>query len=326
VAQSAAVVFVAATIAFLCLQLAPGDPATALGESVPADVRARLRAIYGYDDPVVTQYLRWLGATLRGDFGWSTAQQRPVTAVLADALPNSLALVLPGVVLALLLGVTLGTWQAARARSRRDRATSTLLLILYSIPEFWVALVLLLLFSVWWPLLPSGGMTSDLHTYLPAREQWTDRLRHLLLPMLSVALFDLAALARFQRESLLEVLEQPFVQAARAKGLPRWRVLAGAWRASLLPIITVSGLLLPLNLAGVVFVEQIFAWPGMGYVLMAAIGKRDYAVVAACVIVGAAVMALATIATETLRELVDPRLRHAPDAHVPHSQVEVRSA
>lgn len=316
----------AATIAFLCLQLAPGDPATALGESVPADVRARLRAIYGYDDPMAAQYLRWLGATMQGDLGWSVAQQRPVTAVLADALPNSLALVVPGVLLAFVGGVTLGTWQAVHARTRRDRATSTALLILYSIPEFWVALVLLLLFSVWWPLLPSGGMTGDLYAYLPAGERWADRLRHLLLPMLSVAVFDLAALARFQRESLNDVFEQPFVQTARATGLPRWRVLAGAWRASLLPVITVSGLLLPLNLAGVVFVEHIFAWPGMGYVLMAAIAKRDYAVVAACVIVGAVIMALASIATETLREWADPRLRDAHDARGPRGRLGARSA
>jgi peptide/nickel transport system permease protein len=321
-----AVVIAAATIAFLCLQLAPGDPATALGESVPADVRARLRAIYGYDDPILTQYIRWLGATLSGDLGWSVAQQRPVTAVLADALPNSLALVVPGVLLALIGGVMLGTWQAVHARTRRDRATSTALLILYSIPEFWVALVLLLLFSVWWPLLPSGGMTSDIYTYLPAGERWADRLRHLLLPMLSVAIFDLAALARFQRESLNEVFGQPFVQTAHANGLPRWRVLAGAWRASLLPIITVSGLLLPLNLAGVVFVEHIFAWPGMGYVLMAAIGKRDYAVVAACVLVGAVIMALASIATETLREWADPRLRETHDPQAPRGQRGARAA
>jgi peptide/nickel transport system permease protein len=308
-AQSLAVVFVAATFACLCLQLAPGDPVTALGEAVPVEVRARLRAIYGYDDPILTQYVRWLGATLSGDLGWSVAQQRPVVTVLADALPNSLVLIVPGFLLAVTAGVMLGAWQGMYARSRRDRFTSTILLVLYSIPEFWIALALLLLFTSWWPLLPSGGMTDDLYAYMSAGEQWRDRVRHLVLPTLSIAIFDVAALARLQRESMMEVLTQPFVQTARANGLPRWRVMRGAWRASLLPVITVSGFLLPLNLAGVVFVEQIFAWPGMGYVLMASINKRDYAVVAACVIVGAAIMALGSIVAETLRELADPRLR-----------------
>lgn len=306
-------VFAAATFAFVCLQLAPGDPATALGEGVPAPVREQLRAIYGYNDPILTQYVRWLGALMRGDMGWSIAQQRPVTAVLADALPNSLALILPAFTLAIVTGVALGAWQGVRARTRTDRFASVALLILYSVPEFWIALALLLLFSGTWSLLPSGGMTSDLHEYLSARDQMIDRLRHLLLPMLSVTLFDMASLARFQRSSMQSALEQPFVRTARSSGLPSWRVYAGAWRASLLPVITLIGFQLPLNLAGVVFIEQIFAWPGMGYVLMASIGKRDYAVVAACVIVGAAAMAIGAALAETLRELVDPRLRDTSD-------------
>jgi peptide/nickel transport system permease protein len=290
---------------------------------VPADVRARLRAIYGYDDPIITQYLRWLGATLRGDLGWSVAQQRPVTAVLADALPNSLALVLPAFACALLAGVTLGAWQGVHAGSRRDRALTRVLLVLYSLPDFTIALALLLLFTSVWPLLPSGGMTSDVHAYLPPGAQWTDRLRHLILPMASVVLCDLAALARFQRNSMLEMLGQPFVQTAQAIGLPRWRVLAWAWRASLLPVITLSGFLLPLNLAGVVFIEQIFAWPGIGHVLVSSIGKRDYAVVVACVMVGAIAVAIGTAVAETLRELADPRLRdrHAAAVRAPQGEL-----
>jgi peptide/nickel transport system permease protein len=310
-AQGVAVVFTAATFAFICIQLAPGDPATALGEGVPVEVRARVRAIYGYDTPVITQYLRWLGATLQGDLGWSTSQQRPAADVIASALPNSLLLILPAFGLALVVGLALGAWQGVHARSARDRVTSLLLVVLYSIPEFWIALALLLLFSVFLGVLPSGVMTSDLHAYLPPAQQWLDRLRHLLLPMLSVTLFDVAALARFQRNSMQDALGQPFVRTARASGLSPWRVHVSAWKASLLPVISLSGILLPANLAGVVFIEQIFSWPGMGYALLSAINKRDYAVVAACVIVGSAVMTACALLAETLRDIADPRLRSA---------------
>lgn len=310
-AQSVAVVFAAATFAFVCLQLAPGDPITALGEGVPAEIREQRRAVYGLNDPVLVQYGRWLIATVQGDLGWSIAQQRPVAAVLADALPNSLLLVVPAFTLAVLLGLALGAWQGVHARQRRDRITSMLLLVMYSIPEFWMALALLMLFAVFLAWLPVSGMTSDLFAYLTPAQQFKDRLLHLVLPVTSVLLFDLAALARFQRLSMMDTLEQPFVRTATANGIPGRRVHWLAWRASLLPIITLSGFLLPANLAGVVFIEQTFAWPGMGYVMLGAISKHDYDLVAGCVLVGSAMMAAGTFAAECLREWADPRLRRA---------------
>ncbi|WP_145979005.1 ABC transporter permease [Gemmatimonas phototrophica] len=301
--------FAAATFAFFCLQLAPGDPATALGEGVPASVRESRRAVYGYDAPVIVQYVRWISAAAQGDLGWSVSQQRPAVAVVLDALPNSLVLVLPGVLLAVLAGTALGAWQGIHARSMGDRLSNAAVFLLYALPEFWIALFLLLLFSVIWPVFPSGGMVSDLHVYMPPTDQWRDRLCHLVLPCLVIALFDTAALARYQRESMRDTLEQPFVRTARAAGLPWGRVYVQAWRASLLPVLTVLGILLPLNIMGVVFVEQVFAWPGMGLTLFNAINARDYDVVAACVIVGGAVIAFSGAAVDVLREVADPRLR-----------------
>lgn len=301
--------FAAATFAFLCIQLAPGDPVTALGEGVPEAVRDRLRAVYGYDDAIGAQYLRWLGAIAQGDFGYSTAQQRPALDVVLEALPNSLLIVIPGLLLATGIAAVLGTWQGLHAGSRRDRVLSVLVFALYALPEFAIALLLLLLFSVWWPVLPAGGIVDDLHPYFSPSEQLEDRLRHLVLPVFVIALFDAAALARFQRLSMRDTIEQPFVRTAWAAGLPRLQVYRQAWRASLLPVLSVLGILLPYNVLGVVFVEQVFAWPGVGLTLFNAINARDYHVVATCVIVQGLLIALSTLAVDVLREAADPRLR-----------------
>lgn len=280
-----------------------------LGEGVPLAVRDRQRAIFGYDDAWYVQFGRWLRALLHGDAGWSIAEQRPALDVVLDALPNSLLLILPGFLLAVILGMALGVWQARRARTVSDRATGVVLFVLHALPEFWLSILLLFVFSVLWPVLPSGGIVSDVYSYLPPAEQLIDRLRHLVLPTLVVAIFDLVTIARFQRNSFLEVLAQPHVQTAAAGGLPQWRVTRRTWRASLLPVFTIGGLLLPANLLGSVFVEQIFAWPGLGYTLLFAVTRRDYALVSACVIVGGALVAVSTAVADLLRELVDPRLK-----------------
>lgn len=307
--QCALVILAAATLAFLCLHLAPGDPASALGEGVPTEVRARMRALYGFDEPLAAQYFRWLGALLRGDLGWSTQQQRPVSAVLGDALPNTLMLIVPAFALSVLGGVWIGAWQGVRTGSRGDRFTSTLMLVVYSVPEFWLAMALLLIFSRTWQVLPATGVTSELYTYLSPGRQLLDRLWHLVLPVTSVTAVGIATFARYQRRSMQETIGLPFVRTAEASGLGRARVLRNAWRASLLPVITLGGILLPSYLAGVVFVEQIFSWPGLGYALLRAVSSRDYAVVAACVVLGSTLTALGAWLAEWLRELADPRLR-----------------
>lgn len=300
--------FAAATFAFVCIQLAPGDPATALGEGVPEVVRERARAVYGYGDPLPVQFGRWVRAMLGGDFGYSTAQRRAALDVVTDAIPNSLVIVLPGLLLALVTGSAIGTWQGIHAGSRRDRALSTVVFVLYALPEFFIALTLLTLFSAVWPLFPSGGVVSDLHAYLSPTAQVIDRLRHLVLPCLVVALFGAASLVRFQRQSMQDAMAQPFVRTALATGLPKHRVYLGAWRASLLPVLTMLGVLLPFAMLGLVFIEQIFAWPGLGLTLFNAINARDYNVVAACIVVQGVIIAVSTVIVDLLREAADPRL------------------
>ena len=300
--------FAAATFAFVCIQLAPGDPATALGESVPEVVRERARAVYGYGDPLPVQFGRWVRAVLGGDFGYSTAQHRAALDVVTDAIPNSLAIVLPGLLLSLVLGSVIGTWQGIHAGRRRDRALSTVAFVLYALPEFFIALTLLTLFTAVWPLFPSGGVVSDMHAYLSPTAQVIDRLRHLVLPCLVVALFGAVSLVRFQRQSMQDAMAQPFVRTALAAGLPRHRVYLGVWRVSLLPVLTMLGVLVPLAMLGLVFIEQIFAWPGLGLTLFNAINARDYNVVAACIVVQGLIIALSTVIVDLLREAADPRL------------------
>lgn len=307
--QLAAVMLTAASLAFVCLQLAPGDPATALGEGLPTAVREQMRARYGFDAPIGVQYVRWLQAVIVGDFGWSTAQHRPVVHILAEAMPNSLRLVIPAFALSVVAGSLIGRWQASHRGRLRDSATSSLLLVIYSAPEFWVATWLLLLFAGVWRILPPSGMTSVLHPYLSPAEQWVDAVRHLILPVVAIALVGTATLARHQRASMIDALALPFIRSARASGLPLHRIRHAAWRNALLPVLTMSSVLLPSYLGGLIFIEQIFAWPGLGYTLLRAISAHDYPVVAAVVVVGSGFTTVTALALQGLVALLDPRRR-----------------
>jgi peptide/nickel transport system permease protein len=314
--QGLLVVGVAATVAFVCLELAPGDRATALGENVPLAVRERVRAMQGLNDPIAVQYWRWMRAVASGDFGWSVAQQRPALPVLMEASRNTLMLVGPAFALSLCLGMLLGAWQAVHAGARRDRWSSLLTLAVYSVPEFWLAF-LLIMFGHRWLGLPVGGMVSDLHMYMGPLDRLQDRIAHLVLPVMTVALVGVGIFARYQRSSLYDVLQLPFVRTAHAAGLPARRVYWHAWRAALLPVLTVAGLVLPAFVAGVVVIEQVFLWPGLGHTMLMAIAARDADVVTGCVIIGSSITVLGAMGTDVLRRMVDPRLGDASTTSQP---------
>lgn len=311
IAMSVAVVFAAASLAFVLVHLAPGDAGTALGEGVSPEMRAAVRAQYGLNDSLATQYGRWMLALLRGEFGWSPNQRRPVAAIIAEALPRSLLLMGAALAISVALGSAIGAWQGARVGSRRDRVSAVVLLVLYSLPEFWLALALMTVFAHQLGWLPATGITGDLYAYQSSGAQLADRLRHLVLPLTALSLVGIAVFARYQRIAMQESMTQPFVQTARAKGLTETAVRRQAWRTALLPVITVAGLLLPALVTGAVFVERVFAWPGMGFTLIRAIEARDVAVVSACVIVGSAATAVGAALADILRDLADPRLRDA---------------
>jgi peptide/nickel transport system permease protein len=311
--QGALTVAFAATLSFFLLHLAPGDPiAAALDHpGVTEAVRQHWRAVYGLDRPVTEQFVRYLAGIPRGDLGWSFSQTRPVSAVLADALPNTLVLAGTGLALSLAVGVALGVVQALRRGRAADRLLGAVAMFFYSVPEFWLALALLVLFAFRLSLFPSGGARDVVsYEYFTPLERLRDRLWHLALPAVTIALGTAAAIARHQRGALLDVAGEDFVRTARAKGCSERRVLLRhALRNALLPTITLLGLAFPALVGGVVFVEKIFSWPGMGLVAVNAVTARDYALVTGVVTLGSAAVALGALVADVLHAAVDPRVR-----------------
>ncbi len=307
-----------ATLIFLVLHLAPGDP-TALffNPNVPPEVIDQMRRNFGLDQPVHIQYLRWLGALARGDFGSSLAQGRPVSEIVMDALPNTLLLTGSALVLVFLIGIVIGTVQAIRQYSLADNVLSAVALFFYSMPSFWLALMLMLIFSLkayqWgWPIaFPPTGTTSVDYDLLSTGGQIRDRFMHLVLPVTTLTLALAAGVARYTRGQMLEVIRQDYVRTARAKGLPERAVIGRhALRNSLIPVVTLLGLYLPFLFSGTVFVEKIFAWPGMGRVIVDAILQRDYPVVMATSFLFAALTILGNLLADVLYAIVDPRIRY----------------
>ncbi len=312
-AQGVAVLALVATLAFVLIQVAPGDPFSAAFENpnVTEAIRAHWRAKLGLDRPILEQYLLYLASLAQGDLGYSFSQQRPVSAVLADAIPNTLLLTGTALLASFALGIALGAWQAARRGSRADRAAGTGTLVVAALPDFWLAIVLMLTFAYRLRLFPIGGMTDPvMYDYMSTAGKLADCAHHLVLPALTLTLLLTAGIARFQRAAMLEVLPDDFVRTARAKGVPERRVVfRHALRNALLPVVTLLGLALPALLGGAVFVENVFAWPGMGRVMLTAISMRDHPLVVASVVAGAALVVAGGIVADLLAAAADPRLR-----------------
>ncbi len=301
------------TFAFVMIHLAPGDPiAAALARPNITDaVRQQWRTSYGLDRPVAEQYLRWVGNAARGNLGFSFSHRRPVRDVFADALPNTLVLSGLGLALSFAVGIVVGLVQAERPGSGRDRWLGRMLLVLYSVPDFWLALVILILFAYRIPLFPPGGMTdSVVYDYLSPGGKVLDRLRHLVLPVVTLAVLTAAGVARFQRGALLTVLPSDWMRTALAKGLS-WRaaVRRHAFRNALLPTITLVGVSIPAFATGAIFVEKVFSWPGLGLVVVNAIAARDYPLVTAGVMLMSVLVAACALAADLAVAAADPRIR-----------------
>lgn len=312
-------VFGVATILFFVVNLAPGDPISLFaGPGVSPETLETLRRNYGLDRPVHERYVRWVGALARGDLGVSIARNQPVADILREIVPNTLVLAFSALALSFVVGVILGIIQAVRQYSATDSVLSVVALFFYSMPAFWLALMLILVFSlfarnVWqWPLFfPASGMTSVDHAFMTPLEQLKDRLMHLTLPAVSLALVLSAGIARYMRGSMLEVIRQDYVRTARAKGLPESRVIfRHALRNALIPIITLVGLYLPILFSGTVYIETVFAWPGMGKTIVDAIFQRDIPVVMATSLIFAVMVVLGNLVADVLYAVVDPRIRY----------------
>ncbi len=307
-----------ATLIFFVLNLAPGDPtAFYFSPNMPPAVMEQLRQNLGLDQPVHIRYFKWLTAFAQGDFGYSFAQSRPVLDILKEAIPNTLMLCAGAIVLVFAIGMLLGMLQAVRQHSFFDSSSSVIALFFYSMPSFWLALMLMLLFSLkahqWgWPIaLPPTGITSVDYEYLTTGGKIMDRVRHLILPVGTLTLALAAGVARYTRGQMLEVIRQDYIRTARAKGVPeRTVIMKHALRNSLIPVITLLGLYLPLLFSGTVFIETIFAWPGMGRTIVDAIFQRDYPLVMATSFLFAVMVVLGNLAADVLYAVADPRIRY----------------
>jgi peptide/nickel transport system permease protein len=307
------VVAVVTTVTFILIHLAPGDPIGAMFDDprVPAAARDRLRHLYGLDQSIGLQYLRFVTGAVRGQFGYSFAFGEPVGSVLARAVPNTLLLAGTALIVSFASGVAMAVVQVARHGTLADRSLGAALLVVYSLPDFWLAQLALLAFAYWLPLFPAGGIVDPvMHPYLSAGAAAWDRLHHLVLPVLTLSALSAAGVARFQRVALLDVAADDYLRTARAKGVSERSIL---WRHALrnaaVPVITLFGLALPAFLGGAVFVEKVFAWPGLGALAVDSVAARDYPVVVACAVVGSILVAAGSFIADVLYAVVDPRLR-----------------
>lgn len=312
-AQAAVIVAFVSAISFALIHLAPGDPFSAAidNPNVSESVRERLRAQYGLDRPLPQQFTSYVNQLAHGELGWSFSHNRPVRDVLATALPNTLLLMGIALVGSFALGILIALVQVSRRESATDHVLGGLSLLFISMPDFWLAILALLAFTYWLPIFPVGGAVDPvMHEYMGLWARIVDRLRHLVLPALTLTALASAGIARYQRAALLDVLPSDYIRTARVKGLTERAIMRRhALRNAMLPIISLVGLAFPALLTGAVFIEKVFAWPGMGLAMVNAIGTRDYPLVVGAVIVGSIMVTLGSLLADMLYAWADPRLR-----------------
>lgn len=289
------------TFAFVVLRLS-GDPAQImLGPDAPADAVRAFRERWGLTDPIWKQYLAYLQQLAQLDFGISMRSQMPAIDLVMERIPATLALTIPALILKICIGIPAGVYAALHRNSFIDRGVIMLSVMGFTIPSFVLGLVLVLIFSVNLGWLPSGG---------------EDTYWHALLPILTMSIGGIGILARFSRSAMIEVLDQPYIRAAMSKGLPWHQVV---WRHALpnaaVPIVTLVGFMVGALIAGAVVVESIFAWPGVGRLIVVSVANRDLAVVQALLLMIAATMVIANLLVDFAYGLLDPRLRSQRTAH-----------
>ena len=286
-----------ATLVFSLIHLIPGDPALAmLGETASEEDVAALRTKLGLDRPLLEQYGAFLGGAVRGDLGTSLRTSQPVTQAILERLPATFELAAAAMLVSIAFSIPLGIAAAVGRGGAVDHAATTLSLLGVSVPNFWLGPLLAIIFSIELGWLPVSGRGT------PA---------HLILPAISLGAALAAILARMTRATLLEELREPYVQAARARGASRWRaVMHHAFRNSLIPVVTLIGLQFGAVLTGAVITETVFAWPGIGRLLIQSIGFRDYPLVQGCILLIAVTYVAMNLLTDLVYGVLDPRIRY----------------
>lgn len=312
-AASLLLLFLVLTLTFFLVHAAPGDPTNLVENNrMTREQRESLRRLYGLDRPLGEQYLVWLKAVARGDWGVSFSQQRPVTTAIADALPATLLLSFAALVIDYGVGLLLGVAAARRRGTATDHGIRFASLLLYSQPPFWLGLMAILLFAYLWPVLPAGGMHSIDADLMSPAGRLLDLLRHLLLPALVLGFSNTGLTTRFVRGSLLDVMGQDYLRTARAKGLSERRVIwVHGLRNAINPVIQLFALSLPALLSGSLITEVVFAWPGIGRLIFQAVLSRDYPLVLGVTAFSATIVILGNLLADVLHAAADPRVRDA---------------
>lgn len=309
-------------ITFIILHLVPGDPAALKvrmgAESIKSDSVAReiieqTRKMYGLDKPLLVQYLNWLKSIVTLDFGYSLKDHRSVSAILRERIPITLQLSIISTLLVYLIAIPIGVFSAVKQYSLADKIITLILFILYSLPNFWVAILLIMFFGggEYLNLFPVYGLSSDNAETFGFFRWLLDRLWHLVLPITCLTYGGLASLSRYSRAGMLEVIRQDYIRTARAKGLPEKVVIfKHALRNSLIPIVTLLAYLLPAFFSGSIIIENIFSIPGMGKLAFEAILSRDYPVIMAVITISSLLTLIGILLADLLYAMVDPRISY----------------
>jgi len=294
-------------VSFAILKLTPGGPLAAYeGNPLFTDEdRKRLEHAFGIDQPVPLQYLSWLGQFVRGDWGYSFASHQPVLALVAERLPNTVYLMGTVFVTVLLLAIPIGVFAAVKQYSWFDHVVTGTTFAFLSTPNFWLGLLLIIVFGLQLRLFPLGGIDTPGQPF-----NLFDRLRHLVLPVATIALVQLGSHVRYLRASMLETINQDYMRTARSKGLgERAVVLRHALKNAAIPLVTVVALDVPELFAGALVTEQIFGWPGMGRLFWDAATRFDYPVLMGILTVSSALIVLANLFADVVYGYLDPRIR-----------------
>lgn len=301
-------------ITFVIVHLAPGDPTSiryGLNPEVSESARARLKELYGLDEPLLTQFIMWMKRIVVLDFGNSFIDDRPVIIKISERLPATLLLNIVSLFLIYIICIPLGVSSAVNANSPYDRITTVVVFIGYATPSFWFALLLIMFFGVHLGWFPISGMRPWYVEYYPFFASLKDLVWRLILPVASMSLLSLAYLSRLMRSGMLETLRQDYIRTARAKGLRESRILyRHALKNALLPIVTIASMILPALIGGSLIIETIFAWPGMGRLGYEAIMNYDYPTVMGVVVIATFLTLLGLVVADIMYAIVDPRIRY----------------
>lgn len=328
--QALLVLLGATILVFILVRVLPGDAADLMsaGEGATAAERQELRQVLGLDQPLPFQYLTFMGNVLQGDLGNSLTQSRPVLEVLSDGLGATLQLTLVGLVIATVIALPLALVSALRQNSVWDRVASVGSMFGASMPSFWQGILLILIFCVAVPVLPTGGIISSQFSVAPVTDipivdailaanwaaLWSNVL-HLILPAITLGTHAAAMLTRVLRASLLEIKHQDFMDSLRARGLPEWKVTLHMLRNALPTTVILFGSKLGTLLGGTMVIEVVFSWPGLGSLLVGAIGSRDYPVVQGAVLLATVMVVSSNLLADIVHGWLDPRIKHSAVAN-----------